>query len=115
MRLAESKLCKKGSILRNTARFEEHNYKKSTKSISWTEKRLKDFLDMHESMIDWQLAKKFKTTIPSIQGVRRKINLAKRILEDKSKRPTKPAILKLIVQAESVLRNMIKENAKKKK
>jgi len=94
---------------RTRKRFDEYNYS-SGRVRSWSKDELKEFLDENEKMTDRELAKHFTRSIPSIQAIRRRINIATRILNfENKKRITKPAILKLILSDEKVLRRKLGE------
>jgi len=92
---------------RTRKRFSEYNYSKK-KSQPWTEELLKKFVELNDEKTDRELAKSFKRSIPSIQAIRRRINLARRIsnLEGKAK-VTKATIMKHIISDEKVLRKKV--------
>ena len=94
---------------RTRKRFDEYNYSKGG-SKPWTEDLLKDFLDHNTEKTDRELAQAFNRSIPSVQAIRRRINIANRIfsLEGKS-RITKNMLLKLIMSDEKVLRRKLDE------
>lgn len=99
----------KDHLERTKKRFEEYNYSTS-KIRSWTKELLTDFVEKNDSLTDKELAKTFKRSIPGIQAIRRRINIAKRIIEAEGKsRPTKAGILKLITSDEKVLRRTLEE------
>lgn len=62
----------------NRKRMEQHSYYKGENLKPWSEKEITNFLSINDSMHDWELAKKLKRSIPSIQGMRRKISVLKR-------------------------------------
>lgn len=94
---------------RTRKRFDEYNYSNGG-SRSWTQDLLKKFLECNNQKTDRELAKEFNRSIPSIQAIRRRINIANRIfsLEGKS-RITKNMLLKLILSDEKVLRRKLEE------
>ncbi|MBE7411642.1 MAG: hypothetical protein L6Q54_03330 [Leptospiraceae bacterium] len=96
-----------GSYERNQRRLQKFNFlvkKNSQAKREWTEKDLNKLYDMNKTMTDWELAKHFKTTIPSINHLRRKFRLAEDILLANREKPNKGKILKYAQRAEKVLR-----------
>jgi AraC-like DNA-binding protein len=47
----------------------------------WTDEVLFEFLELNDKYIDRELAKHFRSSIPAIQSIRRRINLGKKILK----------------------------------
>ncbi len=97
----------RGSYERNQKRLKKFNFsakKNSTAKREWTEKDLEKLYDMNKNMADWELAKYFKTSIPSINHLRRKFRLAEDILLANREKPNKKKILKYANKAEKVLR-----------
>ncbi len=92
----------KGSKMRNRRRLDEHAYS-SGERVSWTEKRLFKFIEMTENHKDYELAKYFKTTIPSIQYLRRKYHSSKFILSKQGKRITPQQLCRLMLLNEKKL------------
>ena len=89
---------------RTRKRFQDYDFSKG-KVRAWTKDELKVFVDQNETMTDRDLAKHFKRSIPSIQAIRRRINLANRMYNLQSdKKVTKSMLLKLITSDEKVLR-----------
>ena len=102
------KIKMKGSAERTRNRMEKYDFSKG-KHKKWGKDELKEFLEVNDKMLDYELAEKFESSIPSIQGVRRLFNLAVKILELEGKKKTKPALLKLMLINEKALRNQYKE------
>ena len=97
----------KGSYERNQKRLKKFNFaskKDSATKREWSEKDLEKLYDMNKQMADWELAKHFKTSIPSINHLRRKFRLAEDILLANRIKPNKKSILKRANKAEKVLR-----------
>lgn len=46
-------------------------------------------------MADWQLAQRFKTTLPAVNHIRRKFKLSRTLLEQQKKPVNKAGVLKL--------------------
>lgn len=94
---------------RTRKRFADFNYSAGP-TTPWTQDLLKIFLDENEKKTDRELAQEFKRSIPSIQAIRRRINLANRILNlEGTKKITKSMILKKIMSDEKVLRKKLSD------
>jgi len=92
---------------RTKKRFEDFNYS-SGASKPWTDDLLKKFLEVNDKKTDRELAKEFKRSLPSIQAIRRRVNLANRIFElEGTSKVTKSMILKKIASDEKVLRKKL--------
>jgi len=92
---------------RTKKRFVEFNYSAGP-SKPWDKEELKEFVSLNEKNTDREMAKHFKRSIPSIQAIRRRINLARRIYNLEGKEKVNSAqVLKLIVSDEKVLRRKI--------
>ena len=102
------KIKMKGSAERTRNRMEKYDFSKG-KHKKWGKDELREFLEVNDKLLDYQLAEKFESSIPSIQGVRRLYNLAIKILELEGKKKTKPALLKLMLINEKALRNQYRE------
>jgi hypothetical protein len=107
-----------GTAERNQQRFENHDYSKGV-SLVWNDKLIDEFISLNAKdksgvylKKDWELAKKFKCTIASIQHMRRKSNMASRIIEREGGKGTQKKMRDLISMSESVLRAM---NGRKRK
>jgi hypothetical protein len=103
-----------GSEERNQQRFLEHNYTRGD-ALVWNEKTIMKFIGMNRKdksgryiYKDHELAKHFRTTIPSIQHYRRKYNMAMGILTRKKIPITARKIYELIGMSEKLLRENIK-------
>ncbi len=102
------KIKMKGSAERTRNRMEKYDFSKG-KHKKWGKDELREFLDVNDKLLDYQLAEQFESSIPSIQGVRRLYNLAVKILELEGKKKTKPALLKLMIINEKALRNQYRQ------
>ncbi len=105
----------RGSYERNEIRRQEHDYSRGS-MLEWDEKTIKKFIDMNKKSKngryetkDYELAKYFKTTIPSIQHYRRKYNMAMKILDRKNIKPTVNRIFELIQSSEKILRGLLRK------
>ncbi len=101
------KIKMKGSSERTKNRMEKYDFSKGQHK-KWGKEELREFLEVNDKLLDYQLAEKFQSSIPSIQGVRRLYNLAIKILELENRKKTKPALLKLMLINEKALRNQYK-------
>lgn len=97
---------------RTQRRLKEHNYSPGLR-IEWTDELIEKFLEMNRKkkngryeIEDRILAKEFKTTIPGIQHMRRKMNYVQRILQYENKKITKKRVMDLIRQSEGILYRM---------
>ena len=109
----------KGSAERTALRFAEHDYS-SNKVIMWDEKMLRKFIDNNKKdklgkyiFKDWELAKKFKCTIATIQHLRRKYNMSTSYITNNIGKVTEKRLMEHLKLGEGTLRKMNK--AKKKK
>lgn len=105
-----------GSQIRNRKRQEQHDYSDGAPSIDWDSDTITDFINLNKKnkngrylYRDYELAKHFKSTIPSIQHYRRKHNMALKILDKEGVRPTVARIQKLIIHSEQWLRGELKK------
>jgi len=99
---------------RTKKRFSDFNYS-SGNSKSWTPDLLKEFLELNDKNTDRELAQKFKRSLPSIQAIRRRINLAHKIFEKEGAgKVSKSMVMKKIVSDEKVLRKKLAEMKKGK-
>ena len=97
-----------GAEERRKTRMEKYDYSKGQHK-KWKKEELLNFIDLNPKHPDFELAKIFKCSIPSIQGVRRLYNLAAKILEFEGKKKAKPAMHKLMLINEKALREMYKK------
>ncbi len=94
---------------RTKRRFDEFNFSNGN-SRRWTSRELGDFLKMTDSTSDRELARHFERSIPSIQGIRRRLNLGRRILLARGTRKIrKESLVKFLITDEEKLRRMLKE------
>ena len=107
-----------GTPERNAIRSSTHNYGDGN-NIEWDEKLINRFIDMNKKekngkyiYKDWQLAKEFKCTIAAIQHMRRKANMAEKILSTESKKSTDKRLLPLLKMGEGTLRAMVRNRKK---
>ncbi len=104
------KIKSKGSYEKTLNRIKEHNYSKQDVRIYWDDELLSKFYDLNkEGLVDYELAKKFKTSLPGVNHIRRKFKLAAKILEKEGKKPTKKRILTLSRKSEKGLRKQLAE------
>jgi hypothetical protein len=101
----------KNSYERNKQRLNQYDFSNGL-SKKWSDKELEKLLDLNDSYKDWQLAKHFNRSIPSIQYIRRCISLAKKILIKQKSAYTKKRVLDLIKHSEKFLSKMIMGNKK---
>ncbi len=95
----------KGSYERNAKRLEKYNFKGTTKvKKEWTKEDLSELYDLNKLKKDWELAKHFQTSLPAINHIRRKLKLARVIMEKKNEKPNKKKLLLLITKNEKALR-----------
>lgn len=98
-----------GSRERNQKRFAEYDYS-GGKTKSWDEKTLSAFIEKTDEHTDRELAQQFERSIPAIQGIRRKINLARKILDAEGrKKVRKDMLLKKVMNDEKTLRKRLNE------
>ena len=95
-----------GAQERTRRRLDEHDYSKG-RMIEWTKPKLQDFLELNKKEAsgvylhkDWELAKHFGTSIPSIQYLRRKYLRVRELLGPRAR---KEKILELMASSELVL------------
>jgi hypothetical protein len=102
------KLKEKGSVERNKIRLEKYNFydrKKYGRNKKWSDDELREFLKLNDQKRDWELAQHFERSIPSIQFIRRKIQLALKLADiNNVKKIDKNYIYKMVVEDETVLR-----------
>ena len=98
----------KGSYERTLNRIKKLNFagKKATRRRAWTEAEIGKFYELNDQMADWQLAQRFKTTLPAVNHIRRKFKLSRTLLEQQKKPVNKAGVLKLCQHDEKTLRNM---------
>ncbi|HOW81352.1 MAG TPA: hypothetical protein PK573_02225 [Spirochaetota bacterium] len=104
-----------GTAERNAIRTKEHDYSKGD-NIIWDEKLVHKFIERNKKdkqgkyiIKDWELAKEFRCTIPAIQHMRRKYNMAVRLIASSSGSITAKKLMEYLMLGESMLRNMQKK------
>lgn len=104
------KLKARGSYERTVKRLKEHDYRDSTTKLRWNREMISHFYDLNKKgMADFELAKEFSTTLPSVNHIRRKLMYSRRILEAEGGKTTKAKILDLSLHAEKALIQRLKE------
>ncbi len=95
----------RGSYERTLKRIKKLNFagKKTGRKV-WSDADLGRFYELNDQLADWQLAQKFKTSLPAVNHIRRKFKLAKALLEKQRKPVGKAAVVKLSRTDEKVLR-----------
>lgn len=96
----------KGSYNRNQERIQKFNFKKSEDSPKkiWTMKDVEEFSELDKTMTDRELAKEYKTTLPAINHIRRKLKLSKDILELKKEKLNTKKVVSYSMRSEKLLR-----------
>jgi len=81
-----------GSGERTKRRMESHDYSQG-KNVVWTRENIEEFLSLNRKDSfgryfhrDWELAQRFRTSIPSIQYLRRKYNKVRKMLGPNARR-----------------------------
>ncbi len=104
-----------GTPERNAMRASIHNYGDGN-NINWTDSLIKEFIQMNKKdkkgyyqHKDWQLAKHFKCTIAAIQHMRRKANMADKIMDAQKEKMTPKKLLNYLQLGEGTLRKMVRE------
>lgn len=98
----------KGGYERTQDRISKHNYARNGKKVEWNKENLSEFYDLNKKgMLDFELAQHFKTTLPAINHVRRKIKISERILLARKEKIQKTKILKEMIRSEPVLRRVL--------
>jgi len=105
----------RGAPLRNEMRSSEHDYSDGTK-LEWDVDMIRAFISANEKNgagryvhKGWELAKRFETTIPGIQHMRRKYNMAVKIAEKRFGRVTEKRIMDYLKLSENILRRESKK------
>lgn len=107
------KLKANGSYERTSRRIEKHNYSEGAIKIYWDKDLLSQFYDLNKKGYrDYELAQEFKTTLPAVNHIRRKLNFANTIIELEKGKPNKAKVIKLALNSEPVLKQMIKDMKK---
>jgi hypothetical protein len=105
-----------GTAERNAMRTVEHNYSKG-ENIIWDEDLVREFIDKNKKdksgnylNKDWELARGFKCTIPAIQHMRRKYNMAVKIMVAAGEKNSIKKLTDYLMMGESALRRMKKKS-----
>jgi len=103
-----------GSSERNEQRRMEHDYR-NYGSLEWDESTVKEFIEMNRKdkrgayeHKDFELARHFATTIPSIQHYRRKYNMVVAILQKEKAAHSVKHVYDYLVHSEQKLRSILK-------
>jgi hypothetical protein len=97
---------------RTRKRFEQFNFSGGD-NRKWTKDELSEFIKINDKFTDRELAEHFTRSIPSIQGIRRRINLGVRILEAQGEKSIKKTSLgKFVKIDEKVLRRELSKIGK---
>lgn len=103
-----------GSKQRNLKRISEFNYKKpgSTPKKTWSVKEMEELFELDKKLVDRELAKKFKTSLPAINHIRRKFKMVREIFEIRKQKPNKSKIVAYSMKSEKLLRNELNSLSK---
>lgn len=95
-----------GSKQRNLKRINEFNFKKSgaTPKKTWSTEEMEELFDLDKKMVDRELAKKFKTSLPAINHIRRKFKMVREIFEIKKQKISKTKAVAYSMKSEKLLR-----------
>lgn len=106
-----------GNLERTERRFRQHNYRQNKSKKKWDIDKVQMFLELNIKdkngvyiYKDWQIAKKLKTSIPSVQYWRRKRNMILKILGSNA---TPMGILEYLSVSEQYLRQDMNKRRKK--
>ena len=104
-----------GTAERNAIRTKEHNYSQGD-NITWDKKLINRFIEKNKKdksgkylNKDWELARDFECTIPAIQHMRRKYNMAIKIIAASQGKLTSKKLMDYLMMGESTLRSMKKK------
>lgn len=95
-----------GSKERNLKRIQEFNFKKpgATPKKTWTTAEMEELFDLDKKFVDRDLAKKFKTSLPAINHIRRKFKMVREIFEVKKEKANKKKMVAYSMKSEKLLR-----------
>ncbi len=95
-----------GSKQRNMKRINEFNYKKAgaTPKKTWSTEEMEELFELDKKMVDRELAKKFKTSLPAINHIRRKFKMVREIFEIKKQKINKTKAVAYSMKSEKLLR-----------
>ncbi|MBK6605672.1 MAG: hypothetical protein IPG24_09360 [Leptospiraceae bacterium] len=87
-------------------RINDFNFKKpgSTPKKTWSIKEIEEIFDLDKKLVDRDLAKKFKTSLPAINHIRRKFKMVREIFEIKNQKGNKTKIVAYSMKSEKLLR-----------
>lgn len=90
---------------RRAKRIEKYNFARSESRKNWTETDLVKFYELNKKgQKDFELAKVFKTSLPAVYHIRRKINLVEKIFRNSNQRISVPKFISLVKCSERTLR-----------
>lgn len=95
-----------GSKERNLNRMNAFNFKKpgSTPKKTWTIEEMEELFMLDKKLVDRDLAKKFKTSLPAINHIRRKFKMVREIFEIKNQKINKTKAVAYSMKSEKILR-----------
>ena len=95
-----------GSKQRNLKRINEFNYKKpgATPKKTWSIEEMEELFELDKKLVDRDLAKKFKTSLPAINHIRRKFKMVREIFEIKKQKINKSKVVAYSMKSEKLLR-----------
>ena len=95
-----------GSKQRNLKRINDFNFKKpgSTPKKTWSIAEIDAIFELDKKLVDRDLAKKFKTSLPAINHIRRKFKMVREIFEIKNQKGNKTKIVAYSMKSEKLLR-----------
>ena len=101
-----------GGAERVLQRLHEHDYSGGA-SIEWNDKRIQKFIELNAKdkngkyiTRDWEIAKRFKCSIATIQHMRRKYNMAVKIITASKAKVTAKKLLEYLRMGEGMLREI---------
>lgn len=95
-----------GSKERNLNRMNAFNFKKpgSTPKKTWSIEEMEELFMLDKKLVDRDLAKKFKTSLPAINHIRRKFKMVREIFEIKKQKINKTKAVAYSMKSEKLLR-----------
>jgi len=87
-------------------------YRFENVKVKWTLEEMQRFIELNETLHDFELAQIFRRSIPSIQFIRRKLRMLKTLMGTKFDKSSKKAEL-LLKWDEDMLRKKLKEGKEK--
>ena len=105
-----------GNVERNAQRIAKYDYSTGNEGKRiWKKEDIEEFYKLNAKMADWELAQKYKTSLPSINHIRRKFRIAEAILAKKKEKPTVKKVAALAMINEKSLRTELNGSARAKK